>query len=86
MKSEEFKAKEYTLIQDTIQQIGDTIENVDMHIHLYESLRLIMKQDGEDKKATAIKTIIANLKDIQATYRNNASVLTMAFGIREETT
>ena len=82
-----FDDVERGLIKDTIDEISKTIEDVQVHVHLYELLAITKRQTGDrESEIEAIKTVITNLKDIQATYRNNASVLAMAFGITEETT
>ena len=81
-----FDDVERGLIKDTIEEISVSIENVQVHIHLYELLAITKHQTGDDEHQAAVQTVITNLKDIQATYRNNASVLAMAFGITEETT
>ena len=82
-----FNEVERELIKDTIEEIGKSIEAVQIHVHLYELLALTKIQTGDrENEVQAVQTVITNLKDIQATYRNNASVLAMAFGITEETT
>ena len=81
-----FDEVERGLIADTINEISITIEDVQVHIHLYELLAITKRQTGDrENEIEAVKTVIANLKDIQATYRNNASVLAMTFGIKETT-